>query len=157
MKPNLIKIFKYIEDKIGKKLNSEQSFRLKLFHDPSSMTKEELDIKGDLDLGSSKIQSLPNDLTVGGNLNLSYTKIKSLPNGLTVGKSLNLSGSKIESLPNGLRVRGSLYLRYSIIESLPNDLTVGGYLDLENTPISKKYTKEEIRKMVPNVKGSIYI
>ena len=137
MKPNLIKIFKFIEDKTGKKLNSKQSFRLKLFHDPSSMTKEELDIKGDLDLNSAQIKSLPNDLRVRGSLYLDYSKIKLLRNDLTVKGNLGLSGSKIESLPN--------------------DLTVGGYLDLENTPISKKYTKEEIKKMVPKVKGSIYI
>ena len=137
MKPNLIKIFKFIEDKIGKKLNSGQSFRLKLIYDPSSLTKEDLDVEGNLILSNTQIQSLPNGLTVKGDLYLSNTLIKSLPNGLTVRGDLSLSGSKIESLPN--------------------DLTVGGYLYLSDTPISKKYTEEQIRKMVPNVKGRIYI
>ena len=117
MKPNLIKIFNFIEDKTGKKLNSEQLFKLKLTYDPSSLTKEDLDIKG----------------------------------------NLNLSNTLINSLPNGLRVRGSLYLDGSKIESLPNDLTVGGNLYLSDTPISKKYTEEQIKQMVPGVKGKIII
>jgi hypothetical protein len=43
------------------------------------------------------------------------------------------------------------------ITSLPSDLKVGRTLDLRNTPISKKYTKYQIKKMVPGVKGSIVI
>jgi hypothetical protein len=38
---------------------------------------------------------------------------------------------------------------------LPNGLTVGGGLNLANTPISKKYSEEEIKKMVPGVKSNI--
>ena len=53
--------------------------------------------------------------------------------------------------------KGDLDLRYTPITSLPSDLKVGGYLDLSNTPLSKKYTKEEIRKIVPGIKGSIYM
>jgi hypothetical protein len=30
-------------------------------------------------------------------------------------------------------------------------------LDLANTPISKKYTEEQIKQMAPGVKGDIYI
>ena len=32
-----------------------------------------------------------------------------------------------------------------------------GDLDLRGTPISKKYTEEEIQKMVPGVEGNIYL
>jgi hypothetical protein len=93
--------------------------------------------KGDLDLRDLPITSLPPNLKVGGNLNLTETPIKSLPSGLEVGKSLQLSGTEITSLPN--------------------DLIVKKELSLLNTPLSKKITKEQIRKMVPGVKGKIYL
>ena len=92
-----------------------------------------------------------------GNLDLRNTPITSLPNDLTVGGNLDLYGTKITSLPNGLTVGGYLYLNRTKITTLPNDLTVGGNLHLLDTPISKKYSKEEIEKMVPGVKGNIYI
>jgi hypothetical protein len=41
------------------------------------------------------------------------------------------------------------------IEQYMKDGGKGG-LYLVNTPISKKYSKEEIKKMVPGVKGNIY-
>ena len=66
-------------------------------------------VKGDLDLYSTKIKSLPEDLKVGGDLSLEGTKIKSLPEGLVVGGSLNLHGTKITSLPNDLKVKGTVY------------------------------------------------
>jgi len=113
--------------------------------------------KGNLDLRNTPITSLPNGLKVGGNLYLANTPITSLPNGLTVGGYLNLYNTPITSLPNGLKVDGYLNLNRTKITTLPNDLTVGGNLHLLDTPISKKYSKEEIEKMVPGVKGNIYI
>jgi len=38
-----------------------------------------------------------------------------------------------------------LFLSNTQIEKLPNNLKVGGGLYLENTPLSKKYTKPEIK------------
>jgi hypothetical protein len=93
--------------------------------------------KGDLDLENTPIQSLPDGLKVGGSLYLRGTPIQSLPDGLEVGGILDLSKTPIQSLPPGLKVGGSLYLR--------------------NAPISKKYTKEEIRKMVPGVRRNIIL
>jgi hypothetical protein len=74
--------------------------------------------------------------TIDSDLNLRDTKIKSLGNLQSVGGYLNLFGTKIESLGN---------LR-----------SVGGYLYLRRTPLSRKYSEEEIRQMV-NVGGDIYI
>ena len=91
----------------------------------------------DLDLADTPITSLPDNLTVGGNLYLGNTPITSLPNNLTVGGYLGLSGTKITSLPD--------------------NLTVGGGLFLKNTPLSQKYSKEEIQKMVPGVEGDIIL
>ena len=53
--------------------------------------------------------------------------------------------------------KGDLDLKGTPITSLPQGLTVGGYIDLRNTPISKKYNEEQIKQMVPGVKGKIYI
>jgi hypothetical protein len=39
---------------------------------------------------------------------------------------------------------------------LGNLTSVGGDLDLRGTPLSKKYTEEQIREMV-NVDGEIYL
>ena len=94
--------------------------------------------KGDLDLENTKITSLPNTLT-------------------TVGGKLILRHSSITSLPDNLTVKGYLDISKTKITSLPNDLTVGGDFLLFFTPLSEKYTKEEIRQMVPNVKGKIYL
>ena len=113
--------------------------------------------KGDLDLAGTPITTLPQGLIVGRNLYLRNTPITSLPQGLKVGGSLYISSTPITSLPQGLTVGGSLFLSNTPLTSLPQDLTVGGFLDLRNTPISKKYNEEQIKQMVPGVKGTIYI
>jgi hypothetical protein len=134
--------------------------------------------KGNLNLSDTPIQSLPPGFKVGGNLYLDNTSIQSLPPGLEVRGSLMLSNTSIQSLSPGLKVKGNLYLtNCKNLKSLPDDLKVegalyltntsiqslspglkvGGGLYLMNTPISKKYTEEEVRKMVPGVKGSIYL
>jgi hypothetical protein len=41
-----------------------------------------------------------------------------------------------------------------MITSLPSDLEVEGDLVLFRTPIADMYTKEQIREMVPSVKGN---
>ena len=112
--------------------------------------------KGDLDLSDIHITSLPEGLTVGGSLCLRGTNITSLPEGLTVGGYLSLSNTSITNLPEGLSVGGGLYLSYTKITSLPEGLSVGDYLYLHDTPISKKYTKEQLKSMLLNVKGEIH-
>jgi len=95
--------------------------------------------EGDLDLWRSPIQFLPRNLT-------------------KVGGKLNLMRSQIEKLPDNLTVNGTLYsldLRYTNITSLPSDLEVGNHLYLYQTPIVHMYYEEQIRKMVPGVKGGI--
>jgi len=70
---------------------------------------------------------------------------------------LDLNYTNIKSLPSGLRVGGYLDLNCTFITSIPNNLEVGGALYLWRTPISKKYTKEQLRQMLPNVEGNIYV
>ena len=115
--------------------------------------------EGDLGLMSSPIKVLPRNLTkVGGDLLLLYSQIEKLPDNLTVNGYLDLDSCKnLESLPNGLKVKNFLDLRYTNLTSLPSDLEVDGILILYRTPIADMYTKEQIREMVPNVKGSIVL
>ena len=53
-------------------------------------------------------------------------------------------------------ITDDLDLINSKIESLGNLTSVGGYLDLKDTPLSKKYTEEEIRSMV-EVGSEVYL
>ena len=116
--------------------------------------------QGDLNLRGSPIEVLPKNLTeVNGNLILiGCENLKSLPNNLTVNGDLDLDGCKnLKSLPSGLKVKYDLDLRGTNITELPPDLEVGDSIYLYRTPLSKNYSPYEIRKMVPNFKGEIYL
>ena len=60
-----------------------------------------------------------------------------------------------------LNVEGNLDLSHTKITSLPDNLKVGLSLYLKNTPIAKKYSEKEIRKMIEKkggyVKRNIYV
>jgi hypothetical protein len=112
----------------------------------------------DLYLGGTKITSLGNLQSVGGDLSLyACEKLTSLGDVKSVVGNLNLRLCyKLTSLGNLRSVGGSLHLFDCINLSSLGDLqSVGGDLDLYETPISKKYSEEEIRQMV-DVKGEIY-
>jgi Leucine-rich repeat (LRR) protein len=113
-------------------------------------------VGGTLDLRDTNILELPPDLEAGGSIYLLRTPIEKLPNNLTVNGRLDLEGCKnITSLPSGLKVDGALDLRDTNITELPPDLEVGTYLVLFNTPLSRNYSRDQIRKMIPKVKGEI--
>ena len=113
--------------------------------------------EGNLDLENSPIKFLPKNLTkVGGSLILMYSQIEKLPDNLTVNWNLVLDSCKnLQSLPNGLKVKYDLDLRDTNITSLPSDLEVRDDLILYRTPIADMYTKEQIRKQSPGIKGAI--
>ena len=114
-----------------------------------------LKVLGTLDLRDTSITELPPDLQLGGSIYLQGTLIKKLPNNLTINGSLYLHFCKnITSLPSGLKVLGTLNLSDTNFKKLPPDLEVGGSLVLYSTPISD-LPADEIRKMIPNVKGVI--
>ena len=127
-------LFQFIENKDPE---YRVPFRLKLEKDPKSITAEDLNIKGTLDLSTTDITTLPDGLEIESDLDLSYTKIASLPNNLKVGELLDLSNTPITTIPSSLKVGGGLLLR--------------------NTPISKKYTKEQLKQMLPGVEGEIVV
>jgi hypothetical protein len=87
-----------------------------------------------------------------GTLDLDGYDQPTLPNNLTkVRGDLSLRGSKITSLPDNLTVKSSINLNHSALSSVPKNLKVGSFLFLVNTPLNKKYTKEELEKMLPGV------
>lgn len=78
---------------------------------------------------------------------------------LVVKRDLNLRGKPIKNLPDNLEIFGYLNLDDTLITSLPNNLKVGWYLSFKNTLMATKYqqyTKKELKKMFPGVKGGIY-
>ena len=102
------------------------------------LTKEDLNVQGDLDLSQVEMTSLPEGLKVGGDLYLMFSTISSLPEGLEVNGNLNLYKCvKLASLPEGLKVWGDLDTRYTKL---------------------KKYTNKELREMVKPgfLKGGIF-
>jgi hypothetical protein len=106
-------------------------------------------VEGDLFLGYSGIKSLGNLTSVGGGLFLGYTGIKSLGNLTSVGGWLDLWSSEIECLGNLTSVGGTMDLRRTKqLKTLGNLTSVGGYLNLGSTPLTEKYTKNEIQSMV---------
>jgi len=119
-KETLKKIFNFLEEKENKKHKESRSLKWKLFFN-KSITKEELNVNGDLNLRGLKIKSLPEGLKVGGALVLSYSNIASLPEGLKVGGSLLLVGLEIKLLPKGLYVGGSLHIQRSNFTNFSDD------------------------------------
>ena len=147
-----------LQKKIQQYIKDGGKGSLDLSYTPIQSLPPGLEVGGILDLRNTPIQSLPSGLEVGGSLYLYNCKnLKSLPDDLKVGGKLLLSNTPIQSLPDDLEVGGGLYLVNTSIQSLPPGLKVGGDLYLRGTPISIKYTEEEVRKMVPGVKGDIYL
>lgn len=120
----LKRIFRFLEDKEQRK----KPLRFKLL-DNEQLTKEDLNVKGNLFLGGTNIAQLPEGLEVAYSLGLELcVNLNSLPKGLKVGGFLDLEASKVSSLPEGLEVGTDLYI--------------------QNTPLAEKYTDEEIREMI---------
>jgi len=131
--------------------------------------------QGDLILSDSPVEKLPDNLMkVGGSLSLINTPVKELPDNLKVGGHLFLHGTQIEELPYNLKVDGSLDLENTQVEKLPDNLKIGKGLILDNTPIkqlpnnlelrslslrntplSRKYTKQQIKDLIEQKGGYV--
>ena len=129
MHNNILKrIYEFLEEK-GE---HNAPFEWKLINN-IPLTKEELNVKGVLDLRFSSITSLPEGLEVGDDLYLHYSKITSLPEGLVVRGNLYLSSSNITLLPKGLKVGRNIYLsetlkNYKALE-IRDMVKPGGYIN----------------------------
>jgi hypothetical protein len=155
--PASYKFFKFLEDKDKKRIPAT----VKISNDPNYkiITSDDLiDSNGVLDFGEQSIPSLPNGLEVEGDANFRTSDLKTLPNNLKIkGNLILVDATMLESLPNGLEVEGTIQAEYSGVKSIPNNIKVNGNLWLHETPISKQYTKEQLKQMLPGVKGDIYM
>ena len=98
MKPLITQFFKYLEDTEGQKT----PLKVKL-------------------LNPKEFKFTPEDLYVKGDLNLYSSPITSLPKGLKIEFSLNLIGTNITSLPKGLEVGRNIYLKYTPLAAKSNE------------------------------------
>jgi len=113
----------------------------------------------DLNLYNSYITSLGNLQSVNGYLNLfGCDQLTSLGNLKSVNGYLDLRlCNQLTSLGNLQSVGGNLKLYGCYkLTSLGDLQSVDGWLNLNGTPLSEKYSEEEIRQMV-DVKGDIYL
>ena len=150
-KETLKRVFDFLEEKEGQKI----PFLWKLLNN-IPLTKEDLIVKGDLNLEDSEITSLPEGLTIEGDFFFYHTPVE-LPKGLKVDHNLDLKQSKIESLPEDLRVGNDLNLRNcKNLKSLPKGLKVGGDLYIINAELLR-YTNNELKEMVKPgfIKGKV--
>ena len=106
-KEQLKRIFDFLEAKEGQIHKDKGTFKWKLtFNEP--LTKEDLNVKGDLDISNIEITSLPEGLKIQGDLFLYHSMVE-LPKGIEIGGNLHTSDT-IYGLPKGLKVGGDLYL-----------------------------------------------
>ena len=133
-KEALKRIFEFLENKA----EHNAPFKWKILNN-EPITEEDLNVKGDLNLRSSEINSLPEGLKVVGNLVLNWSNITSLPEGLEVGGDLQVRNCKN-------------------LKSLPKVLKVGGDLYIYGTPINEIEDNDEILEMIKPgyIKGDIY-
>ena len=104
--------------------------------------------------GNKKITTLPKNLKIKHVLEARNSSISSIQSGLEA-KVAYLSGTELTTLPNNVKI-GTLFLTKSKIERLPSDLEVN-QLYIGGTPLANMYSKDEIKKMLPNVKDILYL
>lgn len=88
------------------------------------------------------------ELIVDGSLYLTETNITSLPNNLTIIGDLDLTNTDISTLPDNLSVDGWLDIRGTNIVSIPKNLRVTKSIFINKTPLTRRYFKFQIIKMI---------
>ena len=103
----------------------------------------------DLDLGyTNSVKSLGNLVSIDGDLLLDGSEIESLGKLTHVGGSLSMISTPIKTLGNLSSVGRTLFINSSEVESFGNLTSVGSNLFMRDTPVSEKYSEEEIRQMI---------
>ncbi len=153
-------IFKFLQNNEGKEIPKKFLYSIKelklieeLKNHPDGT---QYRYNGKLDLFYSNIKKLPNDLYVVGSLDLGNCKqLTKLPDKLHVDGYFSIRDTNIEELPNNLYVDDDFDLDQTNIKELPDNLYVGRHLWIYNTPLARKYTDEEIYKIVASTGGQI--
>lgn len=103
---------------------------------------------------------LPENLTIDGDLVIMYTPFTELPKKLKISGDLYIGGTAISKLPDNLHV-GRCDAQTSSLSMIPRNLKIEKDFLLSDTPLSKRYKKEEIKKMIEDrggyVKGMIFV
>jgi hypothetical protein len=139
-------ILDFIEKEENKKHKDKGTLRWKfMFNEP--LTKEDLIVRGDLDISGINIQYLPKGLKVIGNADFRFSSLKTFPEKLFVKGDLNFEWTSFKSLPGDLYVGRNLDLSYSDVETLSKGLKVERDLHIVNTPLAK-LSDEKIREII---------
>ena len=148
------KIFNFLNTKEGKEIPNKWELIKELENHPDD---KQYRYEGNLVLNDSNIRKLPNDLYVRGYLKLNNSKqLIKLPDKLHIGGWLDIRNcSQITELPDDLFVGGWLALPYTNISEIPNNLYVHYDLYIYDTPLSRKYSSDEIREMITSKGGEI--
>jgi len=147
---NVFNFFKFLEDKAGKRA----PLQVKLLHDPESITQEDLNPNGRLDLSDTGITALPDNLNVEYTLDISWCPIKTLPKNLKVGGNLIAYKSGLESLPKDLEVYGDINIRNTPLANKYLDkFSVGRLL----WPNKEAYAEDRVIKSIAYLGGSVYL
>ena len=94
-KEQLKRIFEFLEKKENKLVKEKGTLRWKIVFN-ESLTEEDFNRYGDLDLSNLEITSLPEGLKVHRDLDLYNSKIKILPKGLEVWGDLYVTNTDLE-------------------------------------------------------------
>ena len=88
------------------------------------------------------------NIYVYSSINLNSTGIKDLPDNMTISGNLWLGNNPIDKLPNNLYVKGNLDIERTKIKSIPDDLQVGEkiWYDAYSERISGFTSVEELRQ-----------
>lgn len=128
----LYNLFSFLENKKGRKI----PFLVKLFLNRNKLTKDDLNVDGDIHITVSDIEiTLPDNLTVNGDLIMDYTVLNKLPDNLTVIGYLDISNT--------------------MVESIPENLTIIGSFDITDTILDEKFTDIELRFEIEDKGGKI--
>ena len=148
------KILNFLKTKEGKEIPNKWELIKELENHPDDI---QYRYEGNLVLNDSIIRKLPNDLYVRGYLKLNNSKqLIKLPDKLHVEGWLDIREcSQLTELPDDLFVGGWLGFPYTNITEIPNNLYVHYDLYVYDTPLSRKYSSDEIRGMITSKGGTI--
>jgi len=102
----------------------------------NNFTEDDLNVSRGLYLPRDVV-NLPDGLRIGGDLDLNTTNIKKLPNNLYVRFNLWIEDSNIEYLPESLNVGGNIYAANSNLKKISKKLRLGNSLNIDNTEIQQ--------------------